>query len=319
MPDVSIIIVNWNSKAYLQQCLDSLFRHCRNVELEVIVVDNASYDGCDRMLVERFSSVRYVQSDKNLGFARANNLGVRQASGRFLLFLNPDTELLEDSLTIMMDRLQGSQDAGAVGCKLLNTDRTFQTSCVQPFPTVLNQVLGTDCLRAQFPGWSIWGTNTVRADERQPSLVQVISGACILMKREVFNVIGGFTERYFMYGEDLDLCFKVKQAGFRVYYLPETSLVHHGGGSTQQGASNFSNVMMRESVYRYLRYNRGMLVAVTYRAAMAVSAVLRMGLILPLLAFTRQRVVRHGTGSLRKWFSVLRWSLGFESWTRAQP
>lgn len=313
MPDVSIIIVNWNSKAYLQPCLDSLFRHCRNTELEVIVVDNASYDGCDRMLAERFPSVMYVQSEKNLGFARANNLGVLRSAGRFLLFLNPDTELLEDSIQILINRLASLPAAGAVGCKLLNTDRSFQTSCVQSLPTVFNQVIGCDALRARFPRWKIWGLNS--ASQNDAAEVEFISGACIMMKREVFKAIGGFTESYFMYGEDADLCLKTRRAGYAVLYVPDTSLVHHGGGSSQSGASNFSSVMMKESVYLYFLQRSGWPTAVFYRFAMACSAIVRMVLLsLTLVVSGKSR--GRARNSRRKWVAVLRWSAGLERWVK---
>ena len=124
----------------------------------------------------------------------------------------------------------------------------------------------------------------------------MISGACILTKREVFESVGGFSESYFMYGEDLDLCFKIKQVGFRRYYVPETSIIHHGGGSTQQSVSNFSTVMMRESVFRFLSTNRGVASAILYRAAMVATSFVRMLLIIPLLAVSDNQVVRHGRG-----------------------
>ena len=147
----------------------------------------------------------------------------------------------------------------------------------------------------------------------------MISGACILTKREVFESVGGFSETYFMYGEDLDLCFKIKRAGFRRYYVPETSLIHHGGGSTQQSVSNFSTVMMRESVFRFLSTNRGVASAILYRAAMVATSFVRMLLIIPLLAVSDNQVVRHGTGSLRKWKAILRWSCGLEPSARFSP
>ena len=122
-----------------------------------------------------------------------------------------------------------------------------------------------------------------------------------------------------MYGEDADLCFKIAQAGYGVYYTPETSLIHHTGGCSRLAKNNFSNVMMRESVYRFLKLNRGTMHAVAYRAAMAVSSVIRLPLIFLLLPISSNRVVRHGTGSLQKWFSILRWGLGLESWVQTYP
>jgi N-acetylglucosaminyl-diphospho-decaprenol L-rhamnosyltransferase len=311
MPDLSVIIVNWNSKDYVRQCLTSLFSRCRGVSVETIVVDNGSFDGCDQMLAGQFPTVVFVQSGENLGFARANNLGVRHASSRYLLFLNPDTEFIENSPGILLERLKSLPDAGAAGCRLLNDDLSLQTSCVQSFPTVLNQILAADFLRQRFPHANLWGMAALHSPRQKPTEVEAISGACILVKRENFERVGGFTESYFMYGEDLDLCFKLRRSGGKVFYVPETSLIHVGGGSTGRAASNFSTVMMRKSVYRFMRLNRGILPALAYRFAMMSAALARLLLIGPMMLFGN-RVVRHGSGSLRKWFLILCWSLGLE-------
>src|SRR5664280_1246315 len=139
--DLSIIIVNWNSKSFLRQCLISLGARCKSPASEVIVVDGGSFDGCAEMLAQDFPWVIFIQSETNVGFARANNSAVSRARGRCLLFLNPDTEFLEDSISILMSRLEALPNAGAVGCQLLNSDGSLQTNCVQAFPTIWNQVL----------------------------------------------------------------------------------------------------------------------------------------------------------------------------------
>jgi len=319
MPELSVIIVNWNSKDFVRQCLASLVAHGRDVSLEVIVVDSGSFDGCGEMLTREFPAVKFIQSGKNIGFARANNLGALSAGGQYLWFLNPDTELKENCVRILMGKLAVLPQAGAIGCKLLNSDRSLQASCVQAFPTVFNQVINSEYLRRRFPYWKIWGNAILRANPPRTEQVEVLSGACIMARREVFNAVGGFTEQYFMYGEDADLCFKIARAGHAVYYTPETSIVHYGGGCSRQAQNNFSNVMMRESVYRFLKLNHGLSRAAAYRAAMAVSSVIRLPLIFLRLPVSSNRVVRHGTGSLQKWFSILRWGLGLESWVQTYP
>jgi hypothetical protein len=319
MSELSVIIVNWNSRDFLRRCLTSLNAHCRGVSLEVVVVDGGSFDGCGAMLAREFPSVIFIQSDKNIGFAKANNLGARRASGRCLLFLNPDTEFFEDSIRVLMGQLRTLPQAGAVGCKLLNSDRSLQVSCVQAFPTVCNQVLNSEFLRRQFPNWKIWGIAVLFANPPRPAVIQVISGACILTRRDIFEAVGGFTEQYFMYGEDADLCFKIARAGHHVYYAPQTSIVHHSGSSSRQAQNNFSNVMMRESIYRFLKLNHGKTTAAAYRIAMSVLSLFRLPLIIVLLPISRGKLVRHGTGSLRKWFSILRWGLGLESWVQTYP
>lgn len=319
MPDLSIIIVNWNSRDFLRRCLASLNAFCGEPQPEVVVVDNGSFDGCGEMLAREFPPVRFIQSEKNIGFARANNLGARLAGGRCLLFLNPDTEFFEDSLRVLAEQLSTLPQAGAAGCRLLNSNRTLQTSCVQSFPTVANQVLNSEFLRRRFPRWKLWGNAVLSDDASRPAPVEVVSGACLLVRREVFEAVGGFTEQYFMYGEDADLCFKIARAGHRVYYTPQTGIIHHGGSSSRQAQTNFANVMMRESIYRFLKLNRGPVTAGAYRIALSVLSVVRLPLILVLLPVSSGGVVRHGAGSLRKWFSILRWGLGLESWVQTYP
>ena len=317
-PQISVIIVNWNSKAYVRRCLHSLMAHSQGLAPEVVVVDSGSFDGCDQLLAREFPTAIFVQSSENIGFARANNLGARHAGGRYLLFLNPDTEFIENTVRILCDRLASLPGAGAVGCRLLNGDRTLQTSCVQSFPTVVNQILDSEYLRHRFPRSRLWGTAALCSERPEPAEVEALSGACILAKRECFESVGGFTESYFMYGEDLDFCFRLRQAGFKVFHLPETSLVHFGGGSTRRAASNSSAALMRESVFRFMRANRGMRAALAYRFSMVVTALVRVLLIGPMLLFGN-RVVDHGSDSLRKWTAVLRWSLGLAPSTWAPP
>jgi len=309
-PELSVVIVNWNSKDFVRKCLASLHQFCRTVSFEVIVVDGASFDGCRQMLAEEFPDTLFVQSHENIGFGRCNNLGAQHARGRCLLFLNPDTELLEDSPRVLMERLASLPQAGAVGCKLLNGNRTLQMSCVQSFPTVWNQVLDSHFLRTKFPHSSLWGMQALYQGNDEPAEVEVISGACMLMTRAVFESVGGFSDCYFMFGEDLDLCCKIRKAGHQVYCVPETRIVHYGGGSTRQYSGNFSQVAMRDSVHKFLQMHRGKGTAGLYRSAMALNALTRLTLALPCLLIPGRAVVRHGVGSLRKWFAILRWSLG---------
>ncbi len=307
--DTSIIIVNWNSRSYLHQCLQSLAAHPPSVTFEVIVVDGASFDGCGEMLAAEFPSVVFIQSNENIGFAKANNLGARHAQGRYLLLLNPDTEFTEDTITALHECAISTEDAGAIGCRLLNGDRSLQTSCVQAFPTVLNQVLDSEFLRRKFPRSALWGVSAFYAESSTPCSVEAISGACIYVKRSRYEEVGGFTEQYFMYGEDIDLCFKLTNAGFKSYYIHDTSLIHYGGASTQKAASNFATVMMRSSVCHFFAIHHGLISAFAFRLTTAISALLRLVFIMPLLVFGDQ-MVSHGKDSLRKWSAILGWSLG---------
>lgn len=317
--DVSIIIVNWNSREFLAQCLRTIFATPRDLEIEVIVIDNASYDGSEQLVREGFPTVRFIQGEKNLGFARANNVAARLATARNLLFLNPDTEIVGPAIERMVRFLETSPNVGAVGCKLLNTDGSLQTSCVQAFPTVLNQVLDSELLRRAFPRSRLWGIRAFLDEHAAPAEVEALSGACILVRREAFLAVGCFTEDYFMYAEDVDLCFKLKQSGLLNHYLGNVCVIHHGGQSSGASSeSQFGNVLMRESIAKFLGLRRGAAHAVAYRVAMAVTALSRLAVlgvarIFGLFGLGKSKAIDNG---LRKWHSVLRWTVGAESWVR---
>jgi N-acetylglucosaminyl-diphospho-decaprenol L-rhamnosyltransferase len=305
--DVSIIIVNWNSKQFLRDCIGSVERNTTGIDFEIIVVDSGSFDGCGDMLRADFPYVRFIQSEGNVGFAGANNLAYRNCSGQYVLFLNPDTELTSAAVNMMLEHLQWHPDAGAVGCKLLNRDGSIQTSCIQSFPTILNQSLNSALLRRLFPTATLWGMSPLFRSSAEPAKVDVVSGACVMLPRSVFEKIGQFSEEYFMFAEDLDLCHKLMQAGYANYYLSWVTVRHFGGGSTDSAPSEFSVVMMRESIWRFLRKSRGALYAFTYRLSTLLSAVVRLGMLSILLPFKNR--TQWPQSSTRKWRAILAWSL----------
>jgi GT2 family glycosyltransferase len=314
--DLSIIVVNWNSSHYVRKCLESIFRQTKGIEFEVIVIDNASYDGCGQILASEFSDIKFIQSKENLGFASANNLGFDHSQGSNLLFLNPDTEVIGPAINIMFSSLQSIHDAGAVGARLLNTDLSVQTSCIQPFPTILNQVLDFEYLHLRFPKFELWGVKPLFFNNGKPEEVEVICGACIMIKRRVFEMVGMFSEDYFMYTEDIDLCYKIHRGGHKVYYINDATIVHHGGGSSKQSEGNNLNyVLKRESISKFLSKNNGPCTAFLYRFSTALISILRLAVITVCLPVAIM-LHRMDTFSpkLTKWVKVLRWSLGLEKW-----
>jgi len=315
--ELSIIIVNWYSADYVLNCIRSIREQASVVSYEVIVVDNASFDGCRERLEREHPDVVFVQSQHNLGFARANNLGAGHARGTVLLFLNPDTEVRDRAIQRLYTSIRALPDAGVIGCRLLNTDGSVQTSCVQSLPTVLNQLLDAEVLRRWFPKAGLWGAAALYEGGTEPAEVQAVSGACMMIRRDVFDRIGGFSPDYFMYAEDLDLCFKTRRAGSRNYHLGDLVIVHHGGGSSQQARSDFSNVMVRDSVGRFLRKSRGGFYSGCYRLALTGAALIRLALLMVLFpAWLARRGVRGWGAACRKWFAIFRWGLGLTRWTR---
>jgi hypothetical protein len=318
LPDVSIVIVNWNSREFLAKCLRSIDAAPGEATVEVIVIDNASYDGAAEMVASDHPGVKFIQGRENLGFARANNAAAEAATSRNLLFLNPDTEVVGDAIDRMARFLDAHPDAGAVGCRLLNTDGSLQTSCVQAFPTVVNQMLDAEALRRAFPRSRLWGTRVFLDEPATPAQVEAVSGACLLVRRDAFLDVGRFTDIYFMYAEDVDLCFKLHRSGRRNYYVGAAEVVHHGGQSSGAASeSQFGNVLMRESIAKFMRLHHGGAHAVAYRAGMAATALSRLAALAVArvagLGLYRPRAIDSG---LRKWKSVLRWTVGAEAWVR---
>jgi hypothetical protein len=315
--DLSIIIVNWNSREYLKQCIASILAETHGIEYEIVVIDNASFDGSGEMLRECYPQVRFIQSDANLGFAKANNAAFHQSRGRHVLFLNPDTILLGPAINTMMDYLRQLSNVGAVGCKLLNGDKTVQTSCVQSFPTILNQLLDSELLRSLWPKSFLWGNAPLFGGRNRPEEVEAISGACVMMSRGVFDQVGLFCEDYFMYAEDIDLCYTIRQAGRKNYYIPDATVIHFGGGSTGKGSSGFSEIMMHESIWQFFRKIRGGKYGFSYRISTLIAAMGRLALltiIFPLYIFRPDKI--SWNSSFRKWGAILAWSLGLGDMVR---
>lgn len=311
--DLSIIIVNWNSAAYVRQCLGSLAQFPPTRSHEIIVVDSGSFDACGEMLAREFPAAIFVQSSDNIGFASANNLGMSRAQGKYLLFLNPDTEVHGGAVDQLLQTLERHPDAGIVGARLLNADGSLQTSCVQAFPTLLNQVLDSDMLYRAWPRSSLWGIAALSDASARPKPVEVVSGACLLIKRAVFEIVNGFDQRFFMYSEDLDLCYRVKQAGFDRLYEPAATITHHGGGSSNSARSMFSVVMTRESVCRFFRLNHGPAAAFGYRATTGLAALVRLPIVTGVWLVKKMSGDKN-YGAVKKWIAILRWSLGLEAW-----
>jgi GT2 family glycosyltransferase len=316
--ELSIIIVNWNSKEYVERCIGALLDHSSTVTFEIIVIDSGSFDGCEKVLARFGGDVRFLQSAENLGFARANNRAVEDSKGASLLFLNPDTEVRPGAVDLLYKSLNSLCRPGVVGCRLVNTDGSIQTSCIKAFPTIANEVADVDALRRIFPRARLWGMRPLFDESTAPNQVDVVSGACMMMWRQVFDGIGGFDSRYFVYSEDVEICLKAATAGFRNYYVPTAVVVHHGGRSTA-GTENtqFSDVMAVESRWRYFAATRSTLYAGVYRFLMGVVSVGRIVLILLMLFISRSRKSTAGCqASLSRWMARLRWTVGLEPWVK---
>ncbi|MCK9209503.1 MAG: glycosyltransferase [Ignavibacteriaceae bacterium] len=241
--DLSIIIVNYNVKEFLQNLLTSLFKAVTNISSEIIVVDNGSDDGSVELLREKFPQVTLIANNENLGFSKANNLGLKIAKGKFLLLLNPDTIVQEDTFEKLIKFFNQHRDAGMTGCKILNPDGTLQLACRRSFPGPWTSFCKVSGLSALFPNSKLFARyNLTFMDENQSYEVDAVSGSFMMVRREVFEKIGGLDEQFFMYGEDLDWCYRVQKAGWKVYYVHETTIIHYKGESTKRSSLDETKV-----------------------------------------------------------------------------
>jgi GT2 family glycosyltransferase len=239
--DVSVVIVNYNVKAFLEQCLLSVERARADLNMEIFVVDNASVDGSQAMVKKRFPDVTLIENKQNVGFSTANNMAIRKARGEYILILNPDTLIQEDTLSILKKKLDDNPRLGAVGCKLLNPDGSYQINSRRSFPTpwvAFSRIVG---LSKIFPKSRLFGQyNLTYLDPDTESEVDVLSGSLMMLRKEALEQVGYFDEEYFMYGEDIDLSYRIKKGGWKVLYTPATQAIHYKGESTKK--SEFSAI-----------------------------------------------------------------------------
>ncbi len=257
--DLSIIIVNYNVKEFLQNLLDSIYRASRDISAEIIIIDNASDDGSVEMVKEKYPAVILIENSENTGFAKANNMGLKIARGKYLLLLNPDTLVSEDTFTKMFAFFDSYPDAGLATCKMIGSDGNLQPACRRSFPDLWTSFTKVTGLSTLFPKSKLFARyNLTYLDENQTYEVDAISGAFMMMKREVYEKIGGLDEEFFMYGEDLDWCFRVQKAGYKVYYYHDTQIIHYKGESTRRSSLNETRVFyeaMHIFVKKYFSYS----------------------------------------------------------------
>lgn len=233
--DLSVIIVNYNVKEFLQNLLHSIEKASANLSKEIIVVDNASDDGSVEVIREKFPYVNLIENKINVGFGKANNQGLAIAKGKYILFINPDCIVSEDTLDKMISFFGGHSDCALAGCKILNSDGTLQLACRRSFPgpwTSFTKVTGLSNL---FPKSRIFARyNLTYLDENKTYEVDAVSGSFMMMRKTVYDNVGGFDEQFFMYGEDLDLCYRIQKAGHKVFYVHSTQVIHYKGESTKR-------------------------------------------------------------------------------------
>jgi len=257
--DVSVIIVNWNTRELLLRCLESVFRHSGSLTFDITVVDNSSRDGSVEAVREKYPRVTIVVNSSNLGFSRANNQAITSTSGNYCLLLNSDAELTEQALERMIEFMQDNPSVGVAGAKLLNKDGSMQNS-FDNIPTLTTELLNKSLLRAVFPRKYPSKKSPITA----PLEVESVIGACMLIRRKALEEVGLLDEDYFFFLEETDLCYRMRKAGWKVLYLPQAHAYHLQGESKAIDPGR-AWIEYYRSLYTFFKKNRGFLSYIVLR------------------------------------------------------
>jgi N-acetylglucosaminyl-diphospho-decaprenol L-rhamnosyltransferase len=282
---LSIIIVNWNTRDLLSDCLSSIYEPALDIDFEIFVVDNASSDGSQIMIHDQFPDVKMIANSNNPGFAIANNQALRISSGEYVLLLNPDTTVKPGAIEKLVNFLDDFPEAGAAGARLLNQDGSLQRSAF-PKPTLFREfwrLFHLDGLMyiAKYP-MNRWSLNQVRE-------VDILKGACLLIRRIALNQVGLLDEEYFMYSEEFDLCTRLTQSGWHLYWIPSAEVIHFGGQSTQQVAEEMF-LQLYEGKIMYFRKHQSNLAVMVYKFILYIATLVR--LMLTPIAFLEEPTQR---------------------------
>jgi len=269
--NLSIIIVNWNTCDLLAQCLESVYANPPDCEFEVLVVDNASTDGSVQMVRERFPWVRLIENQENVGFARANNRAIQESTGCYALLLNPDTEVQPGALETLVRFMNAHPQAGAAGAQLLNPNGTLQPSC-HPAPTLFREFWRLFHLDVLYP-YALYPMKRWSLESHRE--VDIVQGACMILRREALDQVGLLDEDYFIYSEEVDLCHRLRQRDWKVYWIPQAVVVHYGGQSTQQVATEMF-LHLYQSKLLYFRKHNGWLAAQLYKLILLAATLARL-------------------------------------------
>lgn len=234
--DLSIVIVSYNTVDLLRNCLKSIYENTENIEYEVWVVDNQSKDGSPEMVENEFSQVKLIRNSINGGFSQANNLAISKCeNSRYVLILNPDTIVLKETLKETIKFMDANKDLGCVGCKVVKVDGSLDRACKRGFPSPWNSLTYLLKLDKLFPKSKLFGGyNATYIGEDEESEIDSLVGAFMMLRKETINEVGLLDETFFMYGEDIDWCFRIKQSGWKNYYYPKVKIIHYKGESSKK-------------------------------------------------------------------------------------
>jgi len=251
MSEVTLIILNWNTFDLVEACLWSIRRTTAGLDLEVMVVDNGSTDGSAERIERQYPDVRVVKNGRNLGFAAGNNRGVELSDSPFVLLLNSDAQLEVGSLQAILDLAKRNPRAGLVGARLVYPDGSFQAAYT-PFPNLIQEMLILTGLGRLFYG--AWYPSRGSQITREQMVAGYVEGACMLVRREAYLQAGGLDANYFMYAEDVELCYRMREEGWQVWYQPISRVIHLGGGSSRSRKPQREADLYRSRVQFFRRH-----------------------------------------------------------------
>jgi GT2 family glycosyltransferase len=241
--ELSIIIVNYNVKHFLEQCLHAALKAASGIDAEIFVVDNNSVDGSAQLIREKFSEIHFIENRENVGFSRANNQAIRQAAGKYILLLNPDTVVEEDTFTKVIAFMDEHREAGGLGVKMIDGKGNFLPESKRGLPTPWVAFYKMFGISRLFPKSRKFGKYHLSyLDENEVHEVDVLAGAFMLLRKETLEKVGLLDETFFMYGEDIDLSYRITQGGYKNFYFPGTTIIHYKGESTKKGSLNYVKV-----------------------------------------------------------------------------
>jgi len=308
MVDLSIIVLSWNTRELTVACLEAIARATQPragsempsaLSIETILVDNGSSDGTADLVRVRFPGIEVIALPGNLGFAAGNNVGLRRARGRFALLLNSDTQVDRHALEYSVSFLQANPDVGAAGIQLVHPDGRLQNS-IHNFPSLVTELVPKWLLELVFPR----RFPSKRFRHPGPVEVEAVLGACLFVRREAWERVGLLPEDYFLFLEETDWCWSMREAGFRIVHLPDAQLVHHSGASSKKKVPAATRIEYHRALYRFLRKRRGALQARLVLMLRALKA-----LVAVLVRIPSALVSPRGREGVRERWQVLAWHL----------
>lgn len=263
-PDISVVIVNWNTKELLLECLESLTEMPCHYSIEAIVVDNGSEDGSQSAVRSKHPSVRLIENNANLGFAKANNIGITASRGRYLCLVNSDVRVLDDCVDLLYEFMERNASIGLAGPKILSPDMTLQNSC-RKFPTIWNSFCGALRLNRLLPKSAFFSDEHMAYFSHDKTIsVDSLAGCFLMIRKEAIEGVGLFDEQFFIYAEEVDLCKRLRAFGWDIVFYPEARAIHHHGASSARQPIRFALEQQR-SVLKYWRKHHELFARVLFR------------------------------------------------------